>query len=217
MPDEAPLGTEATPTTIETTPIPGTGSEPGQTPETKTLLSTELDKEAPKAPEGAPEKYEDWKVPEGYTLDAKAAEAATPLFKELGLSQAQAQKLVDFYSTNMLDSAKASDEAFKATRAEWVESLKSHPVIGKAIESGKLKTSINSALDTIGDPTLVKDFKDVMDQSGMGDNPAFVRVMYALANKLTEGTFVQGQPLNSGKARPSAAAAIFPNLPSGQG
>lgn len=164
----------------------------------------------------APEKYADWKLPEGYALDATAAAEAAPLFKELGLSQEQGQKLVDFYSKNMLASTKANDEAFAAARKEWVDSLKSDPVLGKELApGGKVRTTVNSALESLQNPKLVTDFKEAMDQSGMGDNPAFVRVIYALASKLTEGTYVQGQPTNSGKGRPSPAAAIFPNLPAG--
>ena len=51
----------------------------------------------PKPGSAAPESYTDFSVPEGHTLDAAAIESATPLFRELGLSQDQAQKLVDFY------------------------------------------------------------------------------------------------------------------------
>ena len=55
----------------------------------------------PKPGSAAPESYTDFSVPEGHTLDAAAIESATPLFRELGLSQDQAQKLVDFYSTQV--------------------------------------------------------------------------------------------------------------------
>jgi hypothetical protein len=215
MPDEVVQpGTEATPTTTETgTPASGSEAAPS-------LLTETLDKPAdatePVKPAGPPETYADWKLPEGFTLDKTAAAEAAPLFKELGLTQEQGQKLVDFYSKNMLASAKSANEAFSTTRKDWVDSLKADPVLGKDLSSGKVTRAVNGALETLQNPKLVADFKEAMDQSGMGDNPAFVRVMYALASKLTEGTYVQGQP-TKGNARPTAAAAIFPNLPTGQG
>src|SRR5258708_4608855 len=48
-------------------------------------------------PTGAPETYADFKVPDGYTLDADVAKEATTIFKALNLGQDQAQQLVDFY------------------------------------------------------------------------------------------------------------------------
>jgi hypothetical protein len=201
--------TEPIPSTTETgtTPDPGAASDPS-------LLTSTLDEPA-ESKAGAPEKYADWKVPDGFVLDATAAAEAAPLFKELGLTQEQGQKLVDFYSKNMVASKTASDKAFADARAGWVDQLKADPVLGKELApGGKVRTTVNSALESLQNPKLVSDFKEAMDQSGMGDNPAFVRVIYALASKLTEGTYVQGQPVK-GQARPSPAAAVFPNLPSG--
>src|SRR5215471_13159390 len=52
-----------------------------------------LNQEAPKAPEGAPAQYEAWTVPEGFTIDEPTEAEAASIFKEMGLSQAQGQKL----------------------------------------------------------------------------------------------------------------------------
>src|SRR5712671_1685898 len=49
---------------------------------------------------GAPDKYADFKVPDGFKFDEKALTEATAAFKELGLSQEKAQKLVDTYAKN---------------------------------------------------------------------------------------------------------------------
>src|SRR5262245_55633150 len=49
----------------------------------------------------APEKYADFKIPDGMAVDAKALEAFTPALRELNLTQDQAQKLVDVYATNV--------------------------------------------------------------------------------------------------------------------
>src|SRR6266852_5763511 len=43
---------------------------------------------------GAPEKYADFRVPEGFKFDPEALTEAQATFKELGLTQDQAQKLV---------------------------------------------------------------------------------------------------------------------------
>src|SRR5882762_10933205 len=58
--------------------------------------------EGEKPPAGAPEKYEDFKLPDGYKMDETASKEVTAMFKELNLSQDQAQKLVDYYGANLL-------------------------------------------------------------------------------------------------------------------
>lgn len=181
---------------------------------------------APKAPNDAPkapEKYEAWKVPEGYELDAGVAAEAEPIFKELGLTQENAQRLVDFYAKHALASEKERMDTWLATRTEWRESMKSDETLGKL--TGKdgnfgpdspLVSTINRAMDGLQNPKLVSDFKAAMDMTGAGDNPAFVRVLYALASKVTEGTsYAAGGPVKGNSSRPTAAAAMYPNLPSG--
>src|SRR5262245_3138783 len=58
-------------------------------------------------PEGAPEKYEAFKLPEGYEFDKDSLTSAQALFKELNLPQASAQKLVDMYVKNGVEAAEA--------------------------------------------------------------------------------------------------------------
>ena len=48
------------------------------------------------APAGAPEKYEAFTLPEGYEVDEQLLNEFTPTLKELGLTQAAAQKVMDF-------------------------------------------------------------------------------------------------------------------------
>jgi hypothetical protein len=226
MADEVtPAQTEPTPTTSETTTALGVGLAQVTTPETKTTgdqtgaQSTESnDKSA-----AVPEKYSDWKLPEGYELDSKVTEEASPIFKELGLTQDQAQKLVDFYAKHSLAASKDAIDSWMRTRSEWREQLKSDDQLGKLVGSdgnfgpdSPLVVTINRALDGLQNPKLVSAFKDAMELTGGGDNPAFVRVLHALASKVTEGTtYAAGQPSANSTRRPSPGAALYPNLPSG--
>jgi hypothetical protein len=178
-------------------------------------------------PAGAPEAYQPWKVPEGYELDTGVADAGSKIFKELNLTQDQAQKLVDFYSEHSIKSVKERDDAvtnfWKTTHDEWRAAMKSDPVLGKlAGDDGNfgptspVVVTVNRALDGLQNPKLVSDFKDAMELTGAGNNPAFVRVLYALASKVTEGTtYARGEPSKEGSKRPPPGAALYPNLPSG--
>ena len=61
---------------------------------------------------GVPEKY-DIKPPEGFTFDEKLAAEVTPIFKEAGLTNAQAQKMVDYHAKWQTQQATRSEEITK--------------------------------------------------------------------------------------------------------
>jgi len=167
---------------------------------------------------GAPEAYTDFTVPEGHTLDTAAIESATPIFRELGLSQDQAQRLVSFYS-EQIGKINSENEGFMETmRTQWREELKADKDIGGKLDA--VKVDISRALDRL--PTEVRDnFKSAMDLTGAGDHPAIIKAMYSLASLIGEGTHVSGKgPSVEGQSktgvatRPSAAQSMYPNLPS---
>jgi hypothetical protein len=240
MPDTVP-STDATLTTIATTTPPDGGSATATAQTTNdTTLSSAIgdgtgatkaeagDKTGDPAskpedkPAGAPEKYEAWKVPEGKQLDAGLVEEASPIFKELNLSQDQAQKLVDFYAKHQGNAYEANAKAFKEMTTSWRDSMKTDADLSKLVgkdgnfgPDSKLVNTVNRALDGLQNPKLVADFKDAMNLTGAGDNPAFAKILYALAEQVTEGTsYAVGGPTKAATARPTAAAAIYPNLPS---
>lgn len=195
------------PTTPTTTPTPEPKTE-APAPEGKSLLNEEEPAQA------APETYADFKVPEGYTLDKATLEAASPIFKELNLSQDQAQKLVDFYSKTQQASAEKPYQDYIATRKGWADQVKAE--FGNQLP--EIKATIGRALSTLPAETS-KAFREAMDLTGAGDNPAFVKVFADLAKRATEGRPVTpggvAPVTEPGKtARPTQAAALFPKLPS---
>lgn len=215
-----------TPSTTETAAVPETKPatptlevkvEAGasETDKDKSLLNkTEADKAKP---EGAPEKYEEFKVPEGYVLDPKIAEEASGIFKGMNLSQTQAQSLVDFYAAKTREAANAPFEAYTAMRQEWQTKVAADPEIGSKLP--EVKQTVSRALDSLGDPKLASDFREAMDLTGAGDHPAFIKAFYKLAQQVVEGHSVRGSnPSPAGQKPPgagpiSAAKALYPNNP----
>lgn len=218
MADEPTTSTEK-PTTSE--PSSALGSALAAAPEAKASDAT-----SPVVVEKpvVPEKYSDWKLPEGYELDSGVSEKAGGLFKELGLSQEAAQKLVDFYSENAIASHKEMMDAFWAQRIEWRNAMKADPDLKDLRFNGDniaadspLVVTVNRALEGLQNPKLVADFRAAMNDTGAGDSPAFVKVLYALAKQVTEGTtYASGGPV-APQRRPSPGEAIYgPNGPSRQ-
>ncbi len=93
----------------------------GKTPEAEVKAEEKSEKTS------APEKYEDYKLPDGLTLDAEVKGKADTLFKGLGLTQEQAQSLVDFYGEAVSKLAAAPVDAYKALTSEWRTQSESHP------------------------------------------------------------------------------------------
>ena len=197
-----------TTTTTSTETIPETKPEPTPT-ETKPEIKPEA---------GAPEKYEDFKLPDGVKLEGETLKAATDLFKELGLPQANAQRLVDFHIAQLKAAAEAPDKALDDMRADWKTKSEADPDIGPKAKA--IKETVGRALDTLGDAKLVADFRSLMDLTGAGDHPAFIKVIAKFAERVVEGRHVAGaQPSKFGQTapgtneRPTAAQALYPNNP----
>jgi len=179
------------------------------------------DKPAPDAtdkPVGAPEVYADFSIPEGHTLDAATIESATPIFRELGLSQDQAQKLVDFYSAKIGEINSQNESFMEQMRTEWRNQLKEDKDIGGKLDA--VKVNVGRALDRM--PEGIREpFKEAMNLTGAGDHPAVIKAIHAFASLIGEGTHVTGNaPSEHGQSktgvsnRPSAAQSMYPNLPS---
>lgn len=220
--DQAGSGTDASKTeTITTpteTPTETPKPEPTDTPKEGETLLTEGDKKTETKTE-VPEKYADFKVPEGIKLDGEALTAATALFKESGLSQAAAQKMVDFHVAQLKAAADAPAKAYTEMREKWQTEAKADPAIGPKME--QVKQNVGKLYAAIGDAKLVDDFKGLMNLTGVGDNPAFIKVLNKLSEFVVEGKHVagggpsaHGQSAGGTQVKPSAAQAMYPNLPS---
>lgn len=222
---------QTAPTTQATEPAPAE-PKPGHGPDTS-LLNKEEGAEPAKSEEGKepeakpgeaqPLKLEDLKAPEGFEINKAAMEAALPVFNELGLNAEGASKLLALYQTEVAKAEEAPYEAWANMRAEWQKEITADPEIGKNIPA--VKADLGRMYDLLagqpGGEAVVKEFKEVMDLTGAGDNIRFVRLFHRLAKMVGEGTHVQGrgpsphgQSKTGTNSRPTGAQAMYPNLPS---
>ncbi|MBW9430737.1 peptidase [Atlantibacter hermannii] len=145
----------------------------------------------------APEKYE-FAAPEGQELDTNALAVFEPIAKELGLTQEQAQKLVDIYPQIQQQQA----EAWSKQIADWGEQVKADKEIG----GDKFNASVGlaqRALDQFGNPEL----REYLNASGLGNHPALVRFCAKVGKSMAEDSFVVP---NQGGQR-SAADILYGN------
>lgn len=182
-------------------------------PETKVETVVEPDVEekvADKAEEtekkeekpSVPDKYE-FTLPEGVALKETLVEEASPIFKELNLTQEQAQKLVNLQVKHEQDAYKAQVEAWETTTQNWRKAAESDPEYGGA----KFKDSLavaRRALTEFG----TKELREALDLTGTGNHPEILRFFYRIGKAISEDTFkVNGKPATS----KSVAELLFGN------
>jgi hypothetical protein len=138
--------------------------EKAKEPDKKEPEKKEEEKPAPKAPE----KY-DFKMPEGVTVNDSAMEKATAKFKELDLTQEQAQSLVDIQTELVKEQAKEYQNLFEKTKNDWKKqaikelgaNYKEELAYGAKFRDQFLSPETVAFLDENGllsHPAIVKDF-----------------------------------------------------------
>lgn len=134
-----------------------------------------------------PETYADFVMPEGIELDAALLESATPLFKELGLTQEQAQKLVDFQASQIQAGAQRQNDTFNQLMNDW----RTQSTNDKEFGGDKFEESVGvarSALDKFGTPEL----KTLFEEHGVGNHPEVIRMLVKVG-RLTQEDKPGGQ------------------------
>lgn len=197
---------------------PPTETVPSETPPTTETKPPE-EKPDDTAETGAPEAYE-FKAPEGFVIDEDLVKEVTPIFKELNLTNEQAQKLIDFNARQAKEAFDAPFNKYQEIRQGWRDEISKDTALGNG--EGGLKPEVEAmmgrAIESLPQE-LQQPFRDALILTGAGDNPAFVRVWNHIAPMLAEGRPVRaGGPAATGQSPPgqakTPAARLFPNLPS---
>ncbi len=164
-------------------------------------------KDAPKTEAvGAPEKYE-FKPPEGKNFDNEIITTYSQVARELNLSQASAQKMLDTLGPKIAERQMAQIDSI---RQGWVDSSR----IDKEFGGDSLDKNMSvakKALDTFGTPEL----RTVLNQSGLGNHPEIIRFFYRAGKAISEDGYVGSSSGSSSKGQPqdfaSQASILYSN------
>lgn len=140
-----------------------------------------------------PEKY-DLKLPEGSLLDAKAIETISSYAKEKGLSNDEAQALINRDSSLVAEYKNSQETAFKQVAETWVSQVKEDKEIGGASfkENAELAKRVIKKFAT-------DDFSKVLDNTGLGNHPELVRVFVRIGKQMGEDKFVNATHVGAEK------------------
>ncbi|CNE70860.1 peptidase [Yersinia kristensenii] len=200
-----PAGTPADGDAAATDAVDKTAAEPGAKTEAELAAEKEATEKANKEKKesGAPEKYEFTAPAEGQDIDAEALATFEPVARELGLSQEQAQKLVDIYGKDIVPKLQQKQaEAWQQQTEQWGNDVKADKEIG----GDKLTANIGmaqKALDQFGTPEL----RTYLEQTGLGNHPDLVRFCVKIGKSMGEDSMVMAG--NGGQR--SAAEVLYGN------
>jgi hypothetical protein len=138
-----------------------------------------------------PEKYE-FKAPDGMTLDQAKIDAVTPLFKELNLTNAQAQKLVDYQASVIKQEGEAQMKSYNSMRDGW--KAETQKILGA--EPAKELAPAAKFINKFFSPQ----FRQLLNDSGFGDNPEFVKGFIAAGKAISEDAMPGGKKTNENKS-----------------
>jgi hypothetical protein len=154
--------------------------------------------------EGAPDKYEDFNLPENFQIDEALLEQALPVFKELNLSQDQAQKLIDLQTKNAEQLVEADQKQWEDTRKGWVKEAKDDKEIGGKDFNANVATA-RAAVKEFAD----EGFKEMLNITGVGDHPEMVRFLFRIGKAIEDDKILMGR----GKDAPrDPAKTLFPEM-----
>lgn len=163
---------------VEPAPVEPAATEPTPPEEGKGTLLTGDEEKTPE-PEGAPDEYADFEMPEGMTLDEGLRDQALPLMKELDLSQDQAQKAATWLANLRKTEATTQDKTLAEENEAWIKSSKNHEVYGGA-QFEENMGRINQALGQVA----TDGYKKLMTASGYGNHPDVIHTWHNIAAKI---------------------------------
>tara|TARA_R110000796_G_scaffold38287_5_gene96473 strand:+ start:1306 stop:1911 length:606 start_codon:yes stop_codon:yes gene_type:complete len=177
------------------------GGEDGVT-DTNTTTDAEAD-----SPQGAPEAYEDFTMPEGYEADSQEMKQFSEIARELNLTQEHAQRLVNFEAERMAKLHEGKGDAVANMRVQWSEQAQNDREIGGAKYDESVAFA-RQALKAVGTPELF----NALELTGTGDHPEFIRVFSKIGREVAEGRldFGKGNPTPETSRDP--AKTLYPNM-----
>jgi hypothetical protein len=153
------------------------------------------------AAEGPPDKYE-LTPPAGFEIDDKLLAEADPVFRDIGLTAEQANKLMPLIPKFADALFARQNDTFQAQATDWAKAAKADKEVGGK-NWAETETLVAKALDQFAGPKSTpekpNEFRDLLDVTKLGNHLGMIRMFRKIGAQLGEG---------GGLARSDAAAPV---------
>lgn len=145
--------------------------------------------------------FEGMELPEDFELDKGLAEKAAPIFKEAGLNQDQAQKLVGLFAEIRAEEAGSAVSQWTETQKGWVDAIKSE-------WGGEYDSNVKLASKAVqlgGD-----ELREALEITGAGNHPAIIKFFHRVGSAISEDGLVAGDAVVNQKA--PIESRLYPSM-----
>ena len=125
-------------------------------------------------------------MPEGISVDPHLLTAATPVFKELGLTSEQASKFVPLVQQVQQQYLSSMMAEHDEVRTAWKNEARADGTIGGANWNESIRLASNAL--NVGGAGPGSEVRKLLNQTGLGDHPAFIRLFRNLGTRLGSAT-----------------------------
>lgn len=140
-------------------------------------------KETPKAPE----KYTDFSIPEGMSLDAPLIEEFSAVAKEHNLSQDAAQKFIDIAMKSQTHSLDHFKQQIATITDQWAVESRSDKEFG----GEKFNENLGFAKKAL-DKWATPEFKSLLVDTKLGNHKEMIRLLMRAGKEISEDGFIPG-------------------------
>lgn len=153
----------------------------------------------------APDAYE-LKLPEKTLLNAAAVQSTAAIAKELGLSNEQAQKLLEHQSQAVTAYQQSQQQVWNNQTKAWRDAVAADPEIGGPHLEANVAHA-RAVINKYGSPAFVA----ALNETGLGNHPELVRFVVNIGKAAADdGTLVNGA--RGGAGQKTLADNLYPDM-----
>lgn len=151
------------------------------------------------------------KLPDGSLLTPADVERLTALAKEKGLSQDAAQELLDRDNNTVKSFHEVQKKQLDDMRKIWVKEIQDDPEYGGK-DAKKNQEIAKRGMNYIGNKIgKAKELEQILNLTGLGDNPVFIRMFHFFGKAMADDTFVHSKDKSSDKENQPAYKKFYPD------
>jgi hypothetical protein len=188
------------------TPAPAPAAEPTAEEAAAKAAADKAAEDAKEKPAGAPEKYGDFTLPEGFKMDEPTTGKFTEWAKANNLTQEAAQDAVDMAAQMQQQTLDDLQAGIEAQSEKWAADTK----VDKEFGGDKFDENLAVALkarDQFGTPELT----NFLNESKLGNHPEVIRYFYRVGQAISQDGFVPGR---AGAPTGDPAKSFYPSMQS---
>lgn len=145
-------------------------------------------------------------MPKDSLLDAGAVERIASFAKERGLTQEQAQAILERESGAVAAYAEGQQQTLEKHKSAWVEDLKADKELGGAAFNETVEIA-KRVVESFGTEAL----KKALNETGLGNHPEVVRVFARIGKQMGDDKFVR--PTAGAGVKRSPEEIFYPEQP----